>query len=168
MTEQRLENKCPTLISCQKVDLLQSGFSGFNAWLSSNRNHIYVGENVYKYVKNHNQVKLSFFCNPFSPKIFGAEKAFELYKNYLNEPEIQEKLYLLSEKVLGVFDKDSPLCNGLALIDAYMTKFEDCSIETLCQETDSTAKSKNIKLKRKNKTVIFHDDFKRHKNEDDI
>ena len=161
MTEQK--QKCPKIFSVQKVDLLQSGFSGFNAWLNSSPNHVYIGENVYKYVKNHNQVKLSFFCNPFPTKIFGAEKAFELYKNYLNEPEIQDKLYLLSEKVLGVFDKDSPLCNGLALIEEYMTKFEECSIET-----EPIAKSKDIKSKRKNKTVIFNDDAKRHKKEDDF
>ena len=162
MTEQKLEHKCPTLFSVQKLDLLQSGFSGFNAWLNSSPNHVYIGENAYKYVKNHNQVKLSFFCNPFPTKIFGAEKAFELYKNYLNEQEIQDKLYLLSGKVLGVFDKDSPLCNGLALIEEYMTKFEECSIET-----EPIAKSKDIKSKRKNKTV--HDNVKRHKeDEDDI
>ena len=62
-----------------------------------------------------------------------------------------------------MFDKDSPLCNGLALIEEYMTKFEECSIET-----EPIAKSKDIKSKRKNKTVIFNDDAKRHKKEDDF
>ena len=129
----------------------------------------------FRYIKYPNEIRLNIFYNPFTTRLFSKEQSLQLYKDYIKLPEIQDKLYLLSGKILGCFC-DTSLCHGLALIEEFKSKFnvdissteqaKDLEVESLQpnQLTDSLSDLSNCK-KRKNQTkIVFKEGHKKKKN----
>jgi len=62
------------------------------------------------------RLKKSKWCNPFSVKKYGREKALEMYEEYVrNNKELMDSLDELDDKILGCWCYPQP-CHGDVLI----------------------------------------------------
>lgn len=100
-----------SVINVHVQNLRKLGYSSLDEWLK-NPNHIYIGREN-RYVQG---AKNSIWANPYSVTKYGRNECLKLYKEYILNSELLNKLPELKGKTLGCWCHPEP-CHGHILLE---------------------------------------------------